>query len=420
MAVSATLAINQLTADRLAAGRPVLPLGFGEAGLPVHPDLVAALSAAAATGSSGGYGPVVGFPALREAAAGYWRRRCLPTTAAQVVAGPGSKPLLYAVLRASVGGVALPRPSWVSYAAQAQLLGREVHHVPTPDGQGGVPDPDLLDAAAASARAAGRPIGLVVLTLPDNPTGTLAGSGTIRAVADVARRHDLLIVSDEIYRDLVHDPIREFLSPAELAPERTVVTTGLSKNLALGGWRIGVARMPEGPLGNRLGAEVAAIASEVWSSPANPVQQAAAWAFEEPEQLTERIAASRSLHARVATAVADRFAAAGAAVHPPSAAFYLYPDFSAYAELLADRWSVRTGTDLATLLLDSFDVATLPGAAFGDQDERLSLRVATSMLYGEGEQREKALTAADPVALPWVAGRLDQLDAALGRLLDGG
>ncbi|GAA5006116.1 pyridoxal phosphate-dependent aminotransferase [Actinopolymorpha pittospori] len=378
MPISATLAINQLTAAKVAAGRDVLPLGFGEAGLPVHPELVAALVSAA---PSGAYGPVAGLPALREAAAGYWTRRRLPTEAEKVVAGPGSKPLLYAVLRANPGAVALPRPSWVSYAAQARLLDRAVHHVPTPEGQ---------------------------------------GAEVVRAVCEVARRHDLLVVSDEIYRDLVHDPATPFLSPAEVLPERTVVTTGLSKSLALGGWRIGVARMPVGPLGERLGAEVASIASEVWSSPANPVQQAAVWAFTEPAVLTARIDVSRRLHAAVARSVADRFERAGAKVHRPTAAFYLYPDFTPYADRLADRWSVRTGADLAHLLLERFDVATLPGSAFGELPERLTLRIATSMLYGDGDgdRRETALECPDPVRLPWIAARLDQLDAALGGLLD--
>jgi aspartate aminotransferase len=414
MPISATLAINQLTAARIAAGRPVLPLGFGEAGLPVHPELVARLAAAA---PSGAYGPVAGLPELREAAAGYWTRRRLPTEPAQVVAGPGSKPLLYALLSVNPGAVALPRPSWVTYAAQAQLLGRVVHHVPTPGGQGGVPDPGLLDAAASAARREGHPIGAVVLTLPDNPTGTLAGQDVVRAVCEVARRHDLLVVSDEIYRDLAHDPGAVFLSPAEVLPERTVVTTGLSKNLALGGWRIGVARMPAGPLGERLAAAVASVASEVWSSPANPVQQAAAWAFTEPAVLTARIEASRILHARVAAAVSDCFGSVGAEVHRPTAAFYLYPDFAPYADLLAERWSVRTAADLAHVLLERFDVATLPGSAFGESPERLTLRIATSMLYGSGDQRETALESQDPARLPWIADRLDQLEAALGKLL---
>ena len=85
----------------------------------------------------------------------------------------------------------------------------------------------------------------MIVTLPDNPTGTLAGPDSVRQLCAVAERHDLLIISDEIYRDLTHDVAVPFLSPAEVAPERTVITAGPSKNLALGGWRLGVARLPD-------------------------------------------------------------------------------------------------------------------------------------------------------------------------------
>src|SRR5277367_4116660 len=125
--VSATLAANEILDSRRLRGLSVLPLAFGEAGLPVHPLLRAELAAAA---GRGGYGPVAGIPALREAAAGYWARRGLPTDPAAVVAGPGSKPLLFALLMAIGSDVAVPRPSWVSYAAQARLVGAAAHFVP--------------------------------------------------------------------------------------------------------------------------------------------------------------------------------------------------------------------------------------------------------------------------------------------------
>src|SRR5215469_1706933 len=86
--VSATLAANEAMAARIRRGEPVLPLGFGEAGLPVHPALRAALAASA---TSNAYGPVAGHPELRAAAAGYWQRRGLPTRPGSVICGPGSK-----------------------------------------------------------------------------------------------------------------------------------------------------------------------------------------------------------------------------------------------------------------------------------------------------------------------------------------
>ncbi|TNC18854.1 pyridoxal phosphate-dependent aminotransferase [Amycolatopsis alkalitolerans] len=381
MATSATLAINEETLRRQRLGLPTVPLGFGEAGLPVHPSLAATMAAGEA-----GYGPAAGIEPLREAAAGYWIRRRLPTDPGSVVAGPGSKALLYAILLAGEGTVALPRPSWVSYSAQAALAGRDVCFVP---GQGGVPDPARLDELARA-----RNLRTVVVTLPDNPTGTLAAPAAVEALCEVAERHDLLIVSDEIYRDLVH--FGQFRSPAELCPERTVVTTGLSKSLAVGGWRLGVARMPSPELRER----VVSIGSEIWSAPAMPVQHAAAWALTEPAELRAHVEQGRLLHQRIGTAVA-----AVAGTPPPQAAFYLYPDFTGRTRFSSD-------VDLARFLLRERGIATLPGAAFGDPG--LHLRLATSRLYGaDDEQRWTALRHPDPASLPWIAGQLERLASAL-------
>ena len=412
--VSATLAANEALDLRRRRGQPVLPLAFGEAGLPVAEPLRAALSAATA---SNGYGPVAGLPALRAAAAGYWSRRDLPTGPDAVVCGPGSKALIYGLLMAIGSDVAVPRPSWVTYAAQAGLLGTGARFVPTPAGQGGVPDPAALDAAARAAADAGRPIRSVILTLPDNPTGTLAKPETIREVCRVAEEHDLIIIADEIYRDLVHDPDQAFASPVLFAPERTVVTTALSKSLALGGWRIGVARLPGSPIGLALRDRLVGIGSEIWSAPSLPIQQAAALAFDEPPELLERISRSRALHAEVAVGVADRFAAAGLLVRAPQAAFYLYPDFAPWREHLRTSRGISNGPDLATHLLHCYGMGVLPARAFGEEPEVLRMRVATAMLYGEtDEQRERALLSDDPVTLPWIAAALDQIEDVLADL----
>lgn len=401
MPVSATLAMNEEVARRRRLGIPTVPLGFGEAGLPVHPLLTAELAAWARDAA---YGPSAGIAPLREAAAGYWTRRGLPTAPEQVVAGPGSKPLLWAVLGLQGGGVAVPKPCWVSYAAQAALHGRPVHTIPVADGEGGVPDPARLDAAATAARRAGDPIRTVVVTLPDNPTGLVATPSTVAALCAVADAHDLLIVSDEIYRDLVHDDATPLTSPAELAPARTIVTSGLSKSLALGGWRVGVARFPAGSSARR--DAVVAAASEVWSAPAQPVQRAAALAFTEPLELRDRMRAARRFYATVTSAVADVFEDVGASLVRPEAAFYVYPSLSGI--------SADDDVSLATLLLDKHGVATLPGSAFGDDPSAMRLRVATSLLCGDDdEQREAALRSDAPLDLPWIADQLDRLAAAL-------
>ncbi len=411
--VSATLAANETLARKRRAGQPVLPLAFGEAGLPVHPLLRDALAAA-----SGGnaYGPVAGLPELREAAAGYWTRRGTPASAASVVCGPGSKALLFGLLLAIGTDVAVPKPSWVSYAAQATMIGARPHFVPAPPGEGGVCDAAALARAVLAARQAGRRIGTVVLTLPDNPTGRLASPASVRAVCQVAREHDLIIIADEIYRDLVHDPAAGFPSPVAYAPERTVITTALSKSLALGGWRIGVARLPDGSTGRALRDRLLGVGSEIWSAPSLPIQYAAALAFREPPELTERISRSRSLHAAVAHAMADRFSAAGLRVPDPQAAFYLYPDFAPWRDQLRGH-GLATGAQLAGHLLHRYGMGMLPGSTFGEDDAVLRMRVATALLYGEtDEQRETALASDDPVRLPWIAAALTRAGDVLADL----
>jgi len=412
--VSATLAANEILIRRRQAGEPVLPLSFGESGLPVHPLLRGALTHAAGNNS---YGPVAGLPDLREAAAGYWDRRGLPTGQESVISGPGSKSLLFGLLLAIGADVAVPQPSWVSYAAQATLAGARPHFVPTPPGEGGICDPASLVRVLEGARAAGRRIGAVLVTVPDNPTGRLGDPATVQDLADVAARYDLVVISDEIYRDLVFDSAAALASPVDFDPERTVVTTGLSKNLALGGWRIGVARVPDGPLGRTLHDQLIGIGSEIWSSASGPVQEAAALAFGEPPELAERISRSRSLHEAVCRAVADRFAAAGVIVPEPQAAFYLYPDFDPWREHLARQHRVTTGPGLAALLLERYGVGVLPASAFGEDEAVLRVRVATGLLYGDTDaERERALDAADPVSLPWIAASLRRLQDVLAEL----
>jgi aspartate aminotransferase len=412
--VSATLAANEILARKRLAGEPVVPLAFGEAGLPAHPALRDALAAAAGRNA---YGPVAGLPGLRSAAAGYWSRRGLATSPDAVVSGPGSKALLFGLLLAIGTDVAVAQPSWVSYAAQAAMIGARPHFVPVPPGEGGVCDPALLAAAVKEAKDAGRRIGAVIVTLPDNPTGQLAQPATVRALAEVAEEHDLVIISDEIYRDLVYDTAPEFLSPATIAPGRTVITTALSKNLALGGWRVGVARLPDGPAGRWLRDRLAGIGSEIWSATAGPVQEAAALAFSEPPELAERVSRSRDLHAAVSRAAAAAFAAAGAAVPAPQAAFYLYPDFGPWREHLAARHGVTTGAGLAALLLDRYGMGVLPASVFGEDESALRMRVATGLLYGDtDDEREIALASADPVALPWIAARLTRIEEVLADL----
>lgn len=412
--MSATLAADEALARRRAAGERVLSMASGEIGLPVLPALADRLAAAA---TENAYGSVPGSPALRTAVAGYWERRGMPVDPDLVVAGPGSKSLLFAVLLAIGGDVIVPVPSWVSYAAQARLVGARPIPVPIRPGQGGVPDPARLREAVADARASGRRPRAVIVTVPDNPTGTVASEATVRELAATARELDLIVVSDEIYGDLVYDGSAPAVSPALHAPERTVVTTGLTKNLAVGGWRTGVARLPDGEPGRALHTRLVAVASQIWSSPPAPVQAAAAYAFGEPPEVVERVAASRRLHETVVRAVAGRFTAVGAKLHPVAATCYLYPDFEPLRDHLADAHGVHDGDALAALFSERYGIGVLPASAFGEPGRPLRIRAATSHFYGEtAERRTAALEAADPPALPWIRESVDRVGEALADL----
>ncbi|HLR97752.1 MAG TPA: pyridoxal phosphate-dependent aminotransferase [Jiangellaceae bacterium] len=413
---SATLAANERIQARMRAGVDVLHLAFGEAGLPVHPELADVLARSA---HRTGYPPVIGDEHARAAVAGYFARRGVQAEKDQVVLAPGSKALLLALLYALPGDVVLPQPSWVSYAAQAALLGRRTLPVPIPEHTGGVPDPQLLATTLDDAKRAGRHPGVLLVTRPDNPTGAVAPDADLKAVCDVAAEHDLTVISDEIYGDLAYGLEAEAYptSPATLIPERTIVTTGLSKRLALGGWRIGAALVPPGEPGTSLVANLTAVGSEIWSSMAAPMQDVTAYAFDEPPEMQRYIAQARHLHGAVATAMWRTWVEAGANCREPQGGFYCYPDLTAHAGRVAAA-GATTSAELSELLLARYNVGVLPGTAFGDAPDRLAMRVATSLLYGRTvDERQAALDSEHPADLPWIKHSMDRMRDALDDLL---
>lgn len=414
LGLSATLAINEEVGRRRASGEQILHLGFGEAGLPVHPILREALSRAAGDGR---YGPVRGDAGLRAAVAAAYVRRGLPTAPNQILVGPGSKPLLFALMLAMDGDVVLPRPSWVTYAAQAHLLERRVLRVPTPHDVGGIPDPAGLETEVAAARARRLSPRILLITNPDNPTGTTPSRETLAAVLRVACDQGLTVICDEIYSDLVHDP-GQFVSAAVIDPN-CVLTGGLSKSHALGGWRVGILRLPATAEGERLGRRVEAIASEIWSALPSPMASAAITAYEAPE-LVAHVAASSRLHSQVAAALHEAVVSSGAECRAPTAAFYMYPDLERRRGLLAQK-GITDGDTLARALLLEYGVAVLPGGAFGDDPAALRFRIASGLLYGADDaERWEALRAADTgsaTSLPRIRRAVSYLREALMALM---
>jgi aspartate aminotransferase len=404
VAKSATLVMNEMMQRAVAQGRSVINLGFGEAGLPVLPELRTILSRDSAKNA---YPAVQGSAAVRNAMSGYFTRRGIPADAAHCLMAPGSKALLFALLQAVKGDIVLSRPSWVTYAAQSHMLNKQCIWVDAPDSAGGVPDPELLVSALETARRDGRHPTAMLLTSPDNPSGTVAGREIVERLVAIAREQDLAIISDEIYRDLAYDQIH-FTSPAELAPERTFVTTGLSKSMALGGWRIGAALFPRSVLGETVMEEVVGTASEIWSGMPIFLEGVAEYCFSEPSDVLDWVRASRHLHQQVSQEVHGIMVAAGAECREPSGAFYLYPTFQ--GSQFVRELGVGDDDSLSRALFERFGIAVLPGSAFGDLPERMGLRVVTSMMYGaDDEARFATLSMADPLQAPSVKAGLERV-----------
>lgn len=194
-----------------------------------------------------------------------------------------------------------------------------------------------------------------------------------------------------------------------------MVTSGLSKSLGIGGWRIGVARFPEGDRGHRLRDAVVSVASEVWSTLAGPMQHVAEYVYAEPPEIRDRLAAGVRLHGVVARAVHDVVIRSGARCRPPTGGFYVYPDFEPVRGRLAAN-GVEGSADLGRRLLDDSGVVVLPGHLLGDDPGGLRFKAATSLLYGDDEQQRQALADDDPVGLPHLSAALTRLEESFSRL----
>lgn len=366
---SPTLGVNERVRLARLEGREVFHLGFGQSPFPVHPAIRSALSANAGENR---YLPAIGLPPLRSAVRHYYAAKLgLAPEEYQVVIGPGSKELIYDLQMAVGGDLLLPVPSWVSYAPQARLLGDRVIPIRTTLADGYHIRGESLEAAIHSARKAGLNPRKLILNYPNNPSGLTMRGERLAEIAEVCRRYQLLVISDEIY-GLV-DFSGGHTSLACYYPEGTVVTGGLSKHLSLGGYRLGVALVPESLPG--LTAAAVRIASETWSCVSAPVQFAALAAYSGEESIEAYINSCTRVHALVSGFVRDCITEMGIEYPPLDGGFYLYPDFEIFREQMRDG-GIAGSEALAVDLMEQVQVATLPGTAFGDDPENLRLRLA--------------------------------------------
>jgi aspartate/methionine/tyrosine aminotransferase len=386
------------------------------AGLPVLPELRSVLAAAANRSDAAFFG---GGPALLDAARGYWTRRGLPAGFDRVVAAPGAPALLLALTGALGGDVLVPRPCAAWWAPQARLLGRSVFHVATPAECGGVPDPYALLETVRRVRAEGGDPRLLVLSVADDPTATVAPPEVVHETVEAAAGEGLHIVSDETWRDTLHRPHDTvLLSPAEMLPDDVTVITDLAGSFLPRGWPAAVGRFPDNERGALLRSRVLDVLTVLGARVAEPVAAAAAYALGEPAAVTERLTAAVRLHASVADAARRAVDAAGAVVRPPQAGRHLYVDLGPLRSALGAH-GVGDAQDLEDYLSTRLGMPAPGGHRFGDDLAALRVRLGTGPLLGStDEEREESLTSPSPLELPHVRDALTRLRSAFDDLRD--
>ncbi|WP_328492998.1 aminotransferase class I/II-fold pyridoxal phosphate-dependent enzyme [Streptomyces sp. NBC_00414] len=381
-------------------------------GLPPPPGLVAA-----ATGTR--TEPAGGGPALLDAARGYWTRRGLSADRDRTVAAPGAPTLLLALTAALGGDVLVPRPCAAWWTPQARLLGASVFPVGTPAECGGVPDPYALLETVRRVRAEGGDPRLLVLSVADDPAATVAPPELVHETMEAAAGEGLHVVSDETWRDTLHEPHDTVLiGPAEMLPDRVTVLTDLSGPFLPAGWPAAIARFPGNDTGTLLRDRVLDVLTALDARIAAPVASAAAYALGEPDEITHRLDASVRLHARVAAAAHRALTEAGAFVRPPRAGRHLYADLGPLRSALG-ALGVGDAQELEDFLSVRLGMPTPGGHRFGDDLGALRVRLATGPFLGTtDDERMASLMSPEPLELPHVESTLSLLGSTFDGLRD--
>jgi aspartate aminotransferase len=403
LAQSSTLAINERSARLQREGREVFRMGLGQSPFPVPAHVVESLRANA---HQKDYLPVRGLEALRESVAAYQSRRTgVARGADDVLVGPGSKELLFILQLTFYGDLLVPSPSWVSYAPQAAIAGRQHRWIDTRREDGWRLTPEALDAVCRDDPSRPR---ILILNYPSNPLGVTYSPEQLQALARVARRYGLVVLSDEIYGELHHQGAHR--SIAEWYPEGTIISGGLSKWCGAGGWRLGTFTFP--PELRRVLEAMAVVASESYTSVSAPIQHAAITAFDGGPEMDRYLQRSRRVLRQIGPAIATRLRAAGCDLDDPEGGFYLFPDLAALREPLARR-GIHDARLLCERLLEETGVAVLPGSDFGRSPAELSLRLAYVNFDGAAALEAAAALDDDKVA------DAAFLDAHCGHLMTG-
>lgn len=359
---SATIAINDKAKALKAAGRDVISLAGGDPDFET-PDHITHAALAAIDAGDTHYPPSRGTPALRKAIAAKQAKdhglQLDPNT--QVLAGPGGKFLIYAIL-ASIANpgdeIIIFEPYWVSYVPMTILVGAVPVTVPLSAADGFTITPEIIEAHVTPRTKA------ILVNSPNNPTGRVLTRAEAEAIRQAALAHDLYVLSDEMYEKLIFEGEHICLAALPGMAERTVTLNGHSKAYAMTGWRLGWATGPQQII------DLAAnLQSQTVTSAASFTMAAGVAALTGPQEVVDEMRVA--YQARRDFMVTSLNAIPGVECDPPQGAFYLFVRFPGLGQ---DSMAI------ATMLLEEADIACTPGVEFGRSGEgHVRFSIATAM-----------------------------------------
>lgn len=358
IAESATLKVDAKAKALKAEGRPVVGFGAGEPDFPTPGYIVEAAVEAARDAKNHRYTPAGGLPELKQAIVEKTRRDSgLVVEPAQVLVTNGGKQAIYGAFAALLDPgdeVIVPAPYWTTYPESIALAGGVPVEVLADETQDYKVTVEQLEAARTEKTK------VLLFVSPSNPTGAVYTADEIRAIGAWVEEHRLWVLTDEIYEHLVYDGIETGSLPV-LCPELAdycVVVNGVAKTYAMTGWRVGWVIGPKDVV-----KAATNLQSHATSNVANVSQRAAIAALEGDLSAVDEM--KTAFERRRNTIVSMLNEIDGVVCPLPGGAFYAYPSVKGLLGREYDGRVIDTSADLAEYILDTAEVAVVPGEAFG-------------------------------------------------------
>ena len=348
--------------------RPYHHFAFGQSPFSPPPKIIRALQDHA---DKHDYLPTAGLPELREVIALYYKKKFgLDCTARQIVISPGSKEMLSMLLAVLQGSIIIPSPSWVSYLPQAKILKKEVISLKLSPEDNYKLTPSNLKHGIEHTHTNQR---ILILNNPNNPTGAVYFEDELKALAEVCKKYNVIVISDEIYARTSFN-FDEYRSMATIYPEKTIVTGGLSKDRSCGGYRLGVGVFPQ--KSENLVDDILKIAGSTYSCVAAPIQYAGLVAYSMDEDIESYMDDCANIHSLVGQKMAGLLSEIpGVKATIPRGAFYSFVDFNEYRDNFL-QLGFKTCSDFCEHLIAVEHTALLPGESLLLLEDEFAVRAS--------------------------------------------